>query len=57
MAMHEPSANLPSNVFTLVKTSQLEALYTIIRDKDTSRYVADTQKFIKIKSIVLIYGF
>ncbi|KAJ3755881.1 uracil phosphoribosyltransferase-domain-containing protein [Lentinula raphanica] len=27
----------PSSVFTLPRTAQLEALYTIIRDKDTSR--------------------
>ncbi|KAF9448160.1 PRTase-like protein [Macrolepiota fuliginosa MF-IS2] len=29
--------NLPPNVFTLPQTAQLEALYTIIRDKETSR--------------------
>ncbi|KAF8625726.1 hypothetical protein AX15_005224 [Amanita polypyramis BW_CC] len=28
---------LPSSVFTLPQTAQLEALYTIIRDKETSR--------------------
>ncbi|KAK0457903.1 uracil phosphoribosyltransferase-domain-containing protein [Armillaria novae-zelandiae] len=28
---------IPSSVFTLPQTAQLEALYTIIRDKDTSR--------------------
>ncbi|KAG6865387.1 Uracil phosphoribosyltransferase, synthesizes UMP from uracil [Blastosporella zonata] len=28
---------LPKSVFTLPQTAQLEALYTIIRDKDTSR--------------------
>lgn len=27
----------PTSVFTLRRTAQLEALYTIIRDKDTSR--------------------
>jgi uracil phosphoribosyltransferase len=27
----------PPSVFTLRRTAQLEALYTIIRDKDTSR--------------------
>lgn len=31
-----PSA-VPPSVFTLPQTAQLEALYTIIRDKDTSR--------------------
>lgn len=30
-------ASLPPSVFTLAPTAQLEALYTIIRDKDTSR--------------------
>ena len=30
-------ANLPPSVFTLPQTAQLEALYTIIRDKNTSR--------------------
>lgn len=30
-------ASLPPNVFTLPQTAQLEALYTIIRDKNTSR--------------------
>ena len=30
-------ASLPPNVFTLPQTAQLEALYTIIRDKETSR--------------------
>ncbi|KZP05338.1 PRTase-like protein [Athelia psychrophila] len=30
-------AGLPPSVFTLPQTAQLEALYTIIRDKDTSR--------------------
>lgn len=30
-------ASLPPSVFTLPQTAQLEALYTIIRDKDTSR--------------------
>ena len=29
--------DIPSSVFTLRRTAQLEALYTIIRDKDTSR--------------------
>lgn len=40
----QPNANgatdtngLPSSVFTLPQTAQLEALYTIIRDKYTSR--------------------
>jgi uracil phosphoribosyltransferase len=28
---------VPPSVFTLRRTAQLEALYTIIRDKDTSR--------------------
>jgi uracil phosphoribosyltransferase len=31
------TSSLPSSVFTLPQTAQLEALYTIIRDKDTSR--------------------
>src|SRR5687767_13107573 len=30
-------ASLPPSVFTLPQTAQLEALYTIIRDKDTPR--------------------
>jgi len=30
-------AALPPSVFTLRQTAQLEALYTIIRDKETSR--------------------
>lgn len=30
-------ASLPPSVFTLQQTAQLEALYTIIRDKDTNR--------------------
>ncbi|KAH7101138.1 PRTase-like protein [Auriculariales sp. MPI-PUGE-AT-0066] len=30
-------ASIPPNVFTLNRTAQLEALYTIIRDKTTSR--------------------
>ena len=30
-------ASLPPNVVTLPQTAQLEALYTIIRDKNTSR--------------------
>ncbi|KAG5645766.1 Uracil phosphoribosyltransferase, synthesizes UMP from uracil [Asterophora parasitica] len=40
---HEANTNLahlnplPKSVFTLPQTAQLEALYTIIRDKDTSR--------------------
>lgn len=31
------SEGIPASVFTLPHTAQLEALYTIIRDKDTSR--------------------
>ena len=30
-------ASLPPSVYTLPQTAQLEALYTIIRDKETSR--------------------
>jgi len=30
-------ASLPPSVFTLPQTAQLEALYTIIRDKETRR--------------------
>ncbi len=30
-------ASLPPSVFTLPQTAQLEALFTIIRDKETSR--------------------
>lgn len=30
-------SSLPPSVFTLPQTAQLEALYTIIRDKETSR--------------------
>jgi uracil phosphoribosyltransferase len=32
-----PAETLPPSVFTLPQTAQLEALYTIIRDKNTSR--------------------
>lgn len=35
-SQHNP-ALLPPSVFTLPQTAQLEALYTIIRDKDTNR--------------------
>jgi len=31
------SGRIPHNVYTLPQTAQLEALYTIIRDKETSR--------------------
>ncbi|KXN80904.1 Uracil phosphoribosyltransferase [Leucoagaricus sp. SymC.cos] len=31
------NGNIPSNVYTLPQTTQLEALYTIIRNKETSR--------------------
>jgi uracil phosphoribosyltransferase len=34
---HLAPASVPASVFTLTRTAQLEALYTIIRDKDTSR--------------------
>lgn len=37
LATHIPVSDLPPNVFKLAQTAQLEALYTIIRDKDTSR--------------------
>ena len=42
VGQHSPTsqatpASLPPSVFTLPQTAQLEALYTIIRDKDTSR--------------------
>jgi uracil phosphoribosyltransferase len=30
-------SHLPKSVYTLPQTAQLEALYTIIRDKDTTR--------------------
>ena len=33
----KPAYTPPSSVITLTPTAQLEALYTIIRDKDTSR--------------------
>ncbi|KAJ4467867.1 armadillo/beta-catenin/plakoglobin [Lentinula aciculospora] len=36
-AISSVSNTLPSSVFTLPQTAQLEALYTIIRDKDTLR--------------------
>jgi hypothetical protein len=32
-----PQYDIPPSVFTLRRTAQLEALYTIIRDKDTPR--------------------
>ena len=34
---HPPPAPLPPSVFTLPQTAQLEALYTILRAKNTSR--------------------
>ena len=34
---NQPMNPLPSSVFVLPHTAQLEALYTIIRDKETSR--------------------
>jgi uracil phosphoribosyltransferase len=44
-----PSA-LPPSVFTLPQTAQLEALYTIIRDKDTSRgdFIFYTDRIIRL---------
>jgi hypothetical protein len=32
-----PTTSIPASVITLKQTAQLEALYTIIRDKNTSR--------------------
>lgn len=37
LATHIAASDLPPNVFKLAQTAQLEALYTIIRDKDTPR--------------------
>jgi uracil phosphoribosyltransferase len=37
VASQTSPAALPPSVFTLPPTAQLEALYTIIRDKETSR--------------------
>lgn len=37
MTSNRPATDLPPNVFTLTHTTQLEALYTIIRDKNTPR--------------------
>ena len=36
-SLQTTSASLPPSVFTLPHTAQLEALYTIIRDRETSR--------------------
>lgn len=36
-SMQPQPASIPPSVFTLKRTPQLEALYTIIRDKDTNR--------------------
>jgi len=42
--------SLPPNVFTLPRTAQLEALYTIIRDKDTNRgdFIFYTDRIIRL---------
>jgi uracil phosphoribosyltransferase len=34
---HDENRKIPPSVFKLPQTAQLEALYTIIRDKETSR--------------------
>jgi len=43
-------ANIPPSVVTLPQTTQLEALYTIIRDKDTSRgdFIFYTDRIIRL---------
>ncbi|KZS90949.1 PRTase-like protein [Sistotremastrum niveocremeum HHB9708] len=43
-------ATLPPSVFTLPQTAQLEALYTIIRDKDTNRgdFIFYTDRIIRL---------
>jgi uracil phosphoribosyltransferase len=43
-------ASLPASVFTLPQTAQLEALYTIIRDKTTSRgdFIFYTDRIIRL---------
>ena len=43
-------ASLPPSVFTLPQTAQLEALYTIIRDKTTSRgdFIFYTDRIIRL---------
>ncbi|KAF8505080.1 PRTase-like protein [Hysterangium stoloniferum] len=43
-------ANIPKSVFTLRQTAQLEALYTIIRDKNTSRgdFIFYTDRIIRL---------
>lgn len=55
MALHaltsQPSPpGIPTNVLTLPQTAQLEALYTIIRDKDTSRgdFIFYTDRIIRL---------
>ncbi|KIJ41470.1 hypothetical protein M422DRAFT_31698 [Sphaerobolus stellatus SS14] len=42
--------NIPPNVITLPQTAQLEALYTIIRDKETSRgdFIFYTDRIIRL---------
>ena len=54
-ALHVPTSQsslacIPPNVFTLPQTAQLEALYTIIRDKDTSRgdFIFYTDRIIRL---------
>jgi hypothetical protein len=54
-ALHAPTtqsspASIPPNVLTLPQTAQLEALYTIIRDKDTSRgdFIFYTDRVIRL---------
>ena len=55
MALHASTsqaspAGIPPNVLTLPQTTQLEALYTIIRDKNTSRgdFIFYTDRIIRL---------
>jgi len=50
VASQTTPAALPPNVFTLQHTAQLEALYTIIRDKDTKRgdFIFYTDRIIRL---------
>jgi uracil phosphoribosyltransferase len=43
-------SDIPKNVVTLPQTAQLEALYTIIRDKQTSRgdFIFYTDRIIRL---------
>ncbi|TBU53605.1 hypothetical protein BD310DRAFT_137066 [Dichomitus squalens] len=41
-------------MFTLPQTAQLEALYTIIRDKETSQYIMSSMQHVLFSTIATI---